>query len=32
MYDGKYNPVELEEWIRGMKKIFVVVEVLRIKR
>jgi len=28
-YDGKYDPVELKEWIRGMEKIFAVVEVPR---
>ena len=27
-YCGSYNPVELEEWIRSMKKIFTIVEVL----
>ena len=27
IYDGKYNLVELEEWIRGMEKIYTVIEV-----
>ena len=31
-YDGKYDLVELEEWIRGMEKIFVVVEVPKGKK
>jgi len=26
-YGGSYDPVELEEWIRGMEKIFTVIEV-----
>jgi len=26
-YGGSYNPVELEEWTRGMKNIFAVIEV-----
>jgi len=26
-YDGSYDPVELEEWIRSMENIFVVIEV-----
>ena len=26
-YDGKYDSVELEDWIRGMEKIFTVFEV-----
>ena len=26
-YGGSYDPVELEEWIRGMEKIFVTIEV-----
>jgi len=25
-YDGKYDPVELEEYIRGIKKIFTIIE------
>jgi len=29
-YDGKEAPILLKEWIRLMKKIFVVVEVLTI--
>ena len=32
VYDGKYEPVELEEWVRGMKKIFTVVEVPEEKK
>jgi len=32
VYDGKYDPVELEEWIRGMEKIFTVVEVPHKKK
>jgi len=31
-YDGKYDPVELEGWIRGMEKIFTVVEVPENKK
>jgi len=31
-YNGKYDPVDLEEWIRGMKKIFAVVEVPKDKK
>ena len=27
VYDGNVDPVELEDWIRGIKKIFAVVEV-----
>jgi len=27
VYDGNYDPVVLEEWVRGMDKIFTVVEV-----
>ena len=27
VYDGKYDPVELKEWVRGIEKIFNVVEV-----
>jgi len=30
--EGKYDPVELEEWIRGMKNIFTVVEVPENKK
>ena len=26
-YDAKYDPVELEEWIRGIEKIFALIEV-----
>ena len=32
VYEGKYDAVELEEWIRGMEKIFVVVKVLEEKK
>jgi len=32
MYDGKYDLIELQEWIRGMEKIFVVVEVPKNKK
>ena len=32
MYNGKYDLVELEEWIRGMEKVFVVVEVPENKK
>jgi len=28
VYDGQYDLVELEEWMRGMEKIFTIVEVL----
>jgi len=31
-YDGSYDPVVLEEWIRGMEKIFTVVEVPEEKK
>ena len=27
VYDEKYDPVELKEWVRGMKKIFTLAEV-----
>ena len=27
VYDGSYDPVVLEEWIRGMEKIVTMVEV-----
>jgi len=27
VFDGKCDPVELKEWIRGMEKIFAVVKV-----
>ena len=26
MYDGHYDAVVLEEWVKGMEKIFIVVE------
>jgi len=32
VYDGKHDLVELEEWIRGMEKIFTVVEVSEDKK
>ena len=32
MYDGKYDPVELEEWIRGMEKILRWLKCLEVKR
>ena len=32
VYNGSYDPVILEEWIRGMEKIFTVVEVPEEKR
>ena len=32
MYGGTYDPVELEEWIRGMEKIFALVEVPENKK
>jgi len=32
VYDGSYDPVVLEEWIRGMEKIFTVVEVPEEKK
>ena len=31
-YDGKYHPVRLELWIRGMEKIFTMVEMPEEKR
>jgi len=31
-YDGSYDPIVLEEWIRGMEKIFTVVEVPEEKK
>jgi len=31
-YEGKYDPVELEEWIRGMENIFAIVEVPENKK
>jgi len=31
-YDGKYDPMELEEWIKGMEKIFTTVEVPEEKK
>ena len=31
-YNGKYDLVELEEWIRGMEKIFTVVEMPKEKK
>jgi len=32
VYDGKYDLVELEEWIRGMENIFTVVEIPNEKK
>ena len=32
VYNGSYDPVVLEEWIRGMEKIFTVVEVPEEKK
>ena len=32
VYDGSYDPVVLEEWIRGIEKIFTVVEVTEGKK
>jgi len=32
VYDGSYDPVVLEEWIREMEKIFTVVEVPEEKK
>ena len=32
VYDGFHDPVVLEEWIRGMEKIFTVVEVPEEKK
>ena len=32
VYGGDLNPVELEDWIRGIKKIFAVVEVPEEKK
>jgi len=32
VYDGSYDPVVLEEWTRGMEKIFTVVEVPEEKK
>ena len=32
MYDGNYEPVVLEEWVRGIEKIFIVVEVPEEKK
>jgi len=31
-YGKTYDSVELEEWIRGIEKIFVVIEVLKEKK
>ena len=31
-YGGSYDPVELEEWIRSMEKIFAVIEVSEEKK
>jgi len=32
VYDGNIDPVELEDWIRGMEKIFIVVDVPEEKK
>jgi len=32
VYNGSYDPVILEEWIKGMEKIFTVVEVPEEKK
>ena len=32
VYDGNLNPVELEDWIKEMEKIFVIVEVSEEKK
>jgi len=32
VYDGNYDPVVLEEWARGMEKIFTVVQVREEKK
>jgi len=32
VYDGKYYPIKLKEWIRGMKKMFTLVEVPKEKK
>jgi len=32
VYDGNYEPVVLEEWVRGIEKIFIVVEVPEEKK
>jgi len=32
VYDGTYDPVVLEEWVRGMEKIFTVVQVPEEKK
>ena len=31
-YDGQYDPVELEEWLKGIEKIFIVPEVTEEKK
>jgi len=31
VYDGKFNPIELEEWIKVTEKIFDVIQVLMEK-
>ena len=31
-YGGSYNPMDLKEWIGGMKNIFTVIEVIEEKR
>ena len=32
MYDGTYDPIVLEKWVRGMEKIFTMVEVPEEKK
>jgi len=32
VYDRTYDPVVFEEWVRGMQKIFIVVEVPEEKK
>ena len=32
VYDGKFDPMELKEWVRRMKKSFIVVEVPKDKK
>ena len=32
VYDGNLDPVEVEDWIRGMEKIFAVIRILHTTR
>ena len=32
VYDGKFDSIKLKEWIRGMEKIFAVVEMPKKKK